>query len=131
MRLEVDLSCDAESVGEARRALSELAPLIAPEQLRDVELLVSELVTNAVRHADLEPGEPIALHVRLDPDELHVEVHDGGPGFSPGPPPRDPVRPSGWGLYLVESLADAWGVDAGRLKRVWFTIRRAPEVAAA
>ena len=80
--------------------------------MRDVRLLVSELVTNAVRHANLATGDVIELVVELADHKLRVEVHDPGGGFVPSAPSPDPARPSGWGLYLVAELADRWGVDS-------------------
>jgi anti-sigma regulatory factor (Ser/Thr protein kinase) len=90
-----------------------------------VQLLVSELVTNAVRHAGLGPKDVIRLVVELRRRALRVEVHDPGGGFEPGPPSPDPSRPSGWGLYLVNELADRWGVDSKRRTQVWFELDRA------
>ena len=89
---------------------------------REVRLLVSELVTNAVRHANLTDGDVIGLVVELADDALRVEVHDPGGGFVPSAPSPDPARPSGWGLYLVAELADRWGVDSDERTLVWFEL---------
>jgi hypothetical protein len=51
---------------------------------------------------------------------LRVEVHDPGHGFELRDAPSDPLRASGWGLVLVEELADRWGVDHAPRTRVWF-----------
>jgi anti-sigma regulatory factor (Ser/Thr protein kinase) len=55
-----------------------------------------------------------------------VEVTDRGKGFDPElvPPPRRSGI-GGWGLYLVDRLADRWGVDGDRATRVWFEIDNA------
>jgi anti-sigma regulatory factor (Ser/Thr protein kinase) len=93
--------------------------------MRDVQLLVSELVTNAVRHAGIAAGAPINLLIDTGDGRLRVEIADGGSGFEPDAPEPDPTRASGWGLYLVEQLADRWGVepaDPGTL--IWFEIDR-------
>ena len=84
-----------------------------------MRLLVSELVTNAVRHAG---GEVVRLVVRHADGRLRVEVHDPGRGFELREPADDPVRASGWGLVLVDELADRWGVDSTPATRVWFEI---------
>ena len=89
-------------------------------RLRDLRLLVSEVVTNAVRHANLATGDAISLVVELNRSTLRVEVHDPGGGFVPSTPSPDPTRPSGWGLYLVAELADRWGVDSDEATLVWF-----------
>ena len=82
-----------------------------------MRLLVSELVTNAVRHAE---GEAVRLVVAITAGVLRVEVHDPGRGFTRRDPPSDPMRSSGWGLVLVEELSDRWGVDGSPRTRVWF-----------
>jgi anti-sigma regulatory factor (Ser/Thr protein kinase) len=124
MRLERRLPVAPESAAEARRALDDLAGELPDGRMRDVRLLVSELVTNAVRHANLASGDVIALVVDLADHTLRVEVHDPGGGFVPRTPTPDPTRPSGWGLYLVAELADRWGVDSDETTLVWFELDR-------
>jgi anti-sigma regulatory factor (Ser/Thr protein kinase) len=77
----------------------------------DLCLLVSELVTNSVRHARLRPPDTIRLRVEVSDRLLRVGVTDPGEGF--GADILEPaVRgPGGWGLFLTERLADRWGVD--------------------
>jgi anti-sigma regulatory factor (Ser/Thr protein kinase) len=67
--------------------------------------------------------DSIVLVVSIDDDTVRVTVRDGGPGFAPpvSPPPDD--ADAGWGLFLVEQLADSWGVGEGR-QGVWFEIRK-------
>jgi len=117
MTVDVELPRSAAAPASARRALRELAGRVSEGRLRDVVLLVSELVTNAVRHA---AGEHVRLIVTLDDRALRVEVHDPGEGFELHEPAPDPARPSGWGLYLVAELADRWGVDRVPRTLVWF-----------
>jgi anti-sigma regulatory factor (Ser/Thr protein kinase) len=105
----------------ARQALTGMS-LVPGERLDDVQLLVTELVTNSVRHAGLRSGEPIEVLVARSHDGIRVEVADRGPGFEPPPPPTDPLALSGRGLPLVEHLSDRWGVECDRLTRVWFEI---------
>ncbi|MEV0775918.1 ATP-binding protein [Streptomyces sp. NPDC050428] len=83
-------------------------------------LVLSELLTNAARHARVSPGREIETHYVPGPDGLQIEVHDA----SEDPPePRTPEReaPDGRGLVLVAALADTWGVSArqGPGKMVW------------
>jgi anti-sigma regulatory factor (Ser/Thr protein kinase) len=85
---------------------------------------VSEVVTNSVRHADVEEGSHISLHIETRPNVVRVEVTDQGPGFVPRVPQLRITQESGWGLYLVDELADRWGVDADGGTRVWFEIDR-------
>jgi anti-sigma regulatory factor (Ser/Thr protein kinase) len=97
----------------------------------DAELMVSELVTNGVLHG---PGGDawIDVRLRLDASGLTVEVADTGQGFDPNDvPDPDPALPGGWGLTLVDRLADRWGTRRMRGRTaVWFRLNRmvAPNV---
>jgi anti-sigma regulatory factor (Ser/Thr protein kinase) len=127
VRIEHQLAVTPEAAAEARHALAGIS--LDDDRERDVRLLVSELVTNAVRHANLAPGDVILLVIDLEDSLLRVEVHDPGGGFIPRAPAPDPARPSGWGLYLVEELADRWGVDSDEQTLVWFEVDRPAEAA--
>ena len=129
MRVERELACTPEAASEARHALDGLSEAIPDGRLRDVRLLVSELVTNAVRHANLSAGDVIELVIDVADPVLRVEVRDPGGGFVPSAPSPDPARPSGWGLYLVAELADRWGVDSDDTTLVWFELDRSAAAA--
>jgi anti-sigma regulatory factor (Ser/Thr protein kinase) len=120
MRVERRLPASPEAASVARHALDGLSGSVPHGRLRDLRLLVSEVVTNAVRHANLATGDAISLVVEVKRSTLRVEVHDPGGGFVPSTPSPDPTRPSGWGLYLVAELADRWGVDSDEATLVWF-----------
>jgi anti-sigma regulatory factor (Ser/Thr protein kinase) len=122
VRLERRLAVTPEAAAQARHALAEIA--LPNGRERDVRLLVSELVTNAVRHANLAEDDAILLVVETEDRGVRVEVHDPGGGFVPRAPAPDPARPSGWGLYLVAELADRWGVDSDDRTLVWFEVDR-------
>ena len=77
----------------------------------DVVLLISELVTNSVRHAGLDASQPLQLSVATNGDTVRIAVRDPGPGFRPPKAPDDPAHPGGWGLVLVEQLSQRWGVE--------------------
>jgi anti-sigma regulatory factor (Ser/Thr protein kinase) len=123
----MDLPGRAESVAAARTALTSLngsLQLISDERLRDAQLLVSELISNAIRHSG--PVEtPVQLRVRATAQSMRVDVIDGGSGFNPDAFPA-PVRGrgGGWGLRIVGSLAHRWGVERGRQTAVSFEIDR-------
>jgi anti-sigma regulatory factor (Ser/Thr protein kinase) len=125
VRIEHELAVTPEAAAEARHALDDMGHAVPDAKLRDVRLLVSELVTNAVRHANLAPGDVILLVFEIADHAFRVEVHDPGGGFVPTAPAPDPTRPSGWGLYLVAELADRWGVDSDDTTLVWFELDRA------
>ena len=108
-----------KAVGDARTAVLEHAPDLPSGTMEDLQLLVSEVVTNAVRHGGAGDGRPITLRLLLDPDSLlRVEVTDDGPGFEQHAPV--PRSDGGWGLLFVDRLAQRWGVDRNEHTRVWF-----------
>ena len=118
------LARDPDSAAEARRAVGEVSDHLSQRRLEDAQLLVSELVTNAIRHAGLEQEQTIRLVVETHDRGMRVEVCDRGPGFELFEPAPDPSRPSGWGLYLVRELSDRWGIDRDIETRVWFELDR-------
>ena len=101
---------------DARRQVRELAP---PDRVDDATLLVSELVTNAVKYG---PDEPIRLIVDDDDERARFTVHDAGLGPLPEIRDEDPAH-GGHGLRLVDAVADRWGVERGST-RVWFELFR-------
>ncbi|HEX8074935.1 MAG TPA: ATP-binding protein [Thermoleophilaceae bacterium] len=120
IRLELDPGPAAAS--EARAALELLEGHADPNSLDDVRLLVSELVTNSVRHAGLSSGSKVALAASASDNTLRVEVSDEGPGFDPTPRSAARTDAGGWGLHLVDRIADRWGVDRRSAMAVWFEI---------
>jgi anti-sigma regulatory factor (Ser/Thr protein kinase) len=119
--VRLQLGSGAEAVAAARHGLDELESEVGQDRLHDMRLLVSELVTNSVRHA---ATDQLVLEVSISHETIHVSVTDGGPGFevSPRTPGDDPG--SGWGLFLVEQLSDRWGVELNGHTQVWFEIER-------
>lgn len=119
--LRLQLAPDVQAPRRARHAVAGL-PLVADHDAETVKLLVTELVTNSVRHARLPAGRPILLDVRRRGTVLRVAVSDGGPGFEHEPGQPLPLAPGGRGLLLVERLSDRWGVTRGRGTCVWFEL---------
>ena len=113
---------EPKTVRAARRALDGLSRYFPQARLHDATLCLTELVSNAVRHPRAE-GD-LALTLALHEDRLRVEVADPGHGFALERPTRG--GEGGWGLYIVDNLADEWGVEAGDRTVVWFEILRAP-----
>jgi anti-sigma regulatory factor (Ser/Thr protein kinase) len=111
----LELPRRAGSAGLARLIVTAHGSSLESEQLKNANVMVSELVTNAFRHGD---GR-IELTVESSADGMVASVHDEGAGTIATPEPR-PER-GGWGLYFVERLSDAWGV-AEDDSRVWFRI---------
>jgi anti-sigma regulatory factor (Ser/Thr protein kinase) len=105
----------------ARRSVETLRAEIDDRTVDDAVLLVSELVTNSIRHAGLDRDETIRVHVHRDESALRVEVTDPGGGFDPTEVPA-PRPEGGWGLRLLDRIADRWGVSADDATRVWFEL---------
>ncbi len=124
MTFELELPRCLDSAAVARHALNGLEGRLPADQLGDVRLLVSELVTNAIRHAELGDEGAIRLLVTVADAAIRVEVRDDGHGFEVQEAPTDPARSEGWGLFLVETLADRWGVERGDGGLVWFELDR-------
>jgi anti-sigma regulatory factor (Ser/Thr protein kinase) len=120
-RLELTLPPAPSSVAEARtRVLDALSAQVADGKLDTVRLLVSEVVTNAVRHGGAEDS----VRVRASwNSEIRIEVVDRGHGFTPAPRPGELEQPGGFGLFLVGRLADRWGVETNDTTTVWFVLR--------
>jgi anti-sigma regulatory factor (Ser/Thr protein kinase) len=122
--LSVELPRSPEAPFLARRALAELADEVDPSVLPDVRLLVSELITNSVKHGWVGGLSEVRLDVVATRWLIRVEVHDNGPGFEPVARTSASPLNSHWGLYLVEELADRWQVVSGAQTLVWFEIDR-------
>ncbi len=120
--LRMRLGSGPEAAAQARRAIATLRADLDPPLIETLRLLVTELVTNSVRHTDCDG---ITLRVAVGSSAVLTEVTDDGPVFDPDPETlEDPDR--GWGLFLVQMLAPKWGIaNDGGSKRVWFELRRA------
>jgi anti-sigma regulatory factor (Ser/Thr protein kinase) len=112
-----------EAAAEARREIAKLRMDLDPPLMETLRLLVTELVTNSVRHT---VADSVTLRVAVSDSLVRTEVADTGPGFDPKCVERSGDKGTGWGLFLVQGLADRWGVKhEGPSKRVWFELRRA------
>ena len=110
----------------ARRAVrEELRDALPKRRLADVELLVSELATNSVRHAGCGETDELSMEADVAPDKVRVRLSDPGSGFearTPEPPPTGSA--GGYGLVLLERLSDRWGVQRENGFSVWFEVQR-------
>jgi anti-sigma regulatory factor (Ser/Thr protein kinase) len=121
-RISLDLPPEPNSIPRARRALQDLNATLDPVTFLNLRLLVSELVTNAVRHVSHERADVIHLEVERTEDQVRVEVVDHGDGFVPQPRADVEDRASGWGLNILAKVASRWGVENDEGARVWFEI---------
>jgi anti-sigma regulatory factor (Ser/Thr protein kinase) len=120
IRLQLELHRASLAPGDARRALRSLCvDCVEEDLLVDAELLVSELVTNAIRHGH---GD-ISLSACVDEDRLRVEVVDEGSGFDHHLRRGDFAHVGGWGLDIVDDVSSRWGVHEGTT-HVWFELER-------
>ena len=121
--LNLTLTEENGAAAAARRGLLEGNGMLPPAIRDDVLLLVSELVTNAVRHAGAGPERPVQVQLLHGPCCVVVAVTDEGPGFTRNPSPSTGSESGGWGLFLVDQIADRWDVEYTTSgSRVWFKI---------
>jgi anti-sigma regulatory factor (Ser/Thr protein kinase) len=110
------------AVSEARRWVVAVAEgHVDPDQAEKLRLVISEVVTNALRHGS--DSERIDLAVTPKPEFLCVQVTDDGPGLAPRPRALETDEEGGYGLFFVEQLTRRWGVTReDRRTRVWFEL---------
>lgn len=114
--LEMEFRADQSAPRLSRSRIDGIGPDLG-ERLLDVKLIVSELVTNSVRHSN--NSQKVRVKVRVDGERIRLEVIDEGPGFPP-----DPAKSDGLGLAIVERLADDWGVHVDEACTVWVEMSR-------
>lgn len=125
--IAVALPAVPESIPRSRQVLDGLRGELEEPALDDLRLIVSELVTNSIRHARLRTGDRIDLEVSVDESTIRLELRDRGRGFAPPATPTTLFQESGWGLFLVSRLTDRWGVSTeGGVTTVWIEIDRNP-----
>jgi len=125
--LRMRLGSGPDAAAEARRAIAQLRADLDPPLMETLRLLVTELVTNSVRHTECDA---LTLRIAVGRAAVLTEVADDGPEFDIEPyevanvDDHDPGF--GWGLFLVQRLARDWGIKQdGSSKRVWFELGRA------
>jgi signal transduction histidine kinase len=117
-----DIPREPRAAATARRMIDELDGVLAPVSADQARLLLSEIVTNAVRHGD---GDQIRVLLEVDDGELRCEVTDEGHGFVPTRRDKPATDVGGWGLHMVETLSRRWGVREGST-HVWFELAAQP-----
>ena len=119
----VDIPGGPAAAGAARDAVSEFDPALPQLLADDVRLLISEVVTNSVRHGGATLGNPVRVRITWGAGVVRVEVTDPGPGFTlPANPTPRPDHTGGWGLLLIDRIATHWGLKRGDDTTVWFEI---------
>jgi anti-sigma regulatory factor (Ser/Thr protein kinase) len=121
--VEADVPGGPHAASLARRLLREaLSGRIPQRVMPDLELLVSELVANGVRHGGAEPGQSLHVSLKSRPPALHVEVVNPDRQGAVGKRPPDLERGGGLGLHIVERVASRWGVRHDPRTAVWFEL---------
>ena len=119
--LSVSVPASPEAGSALRHAVRALDRWLGQATADEVELLVTELATNGVKHADpVCDCNRITLDASVEDGRLRVAVRDCGKGFIPAPREAERTEPGGWGLMLVEDIADRWGVEREPSTTVWF-----------
>lgn len=117
MTVDTELPRLPASASTARQLVNAHTTTLRVQQREDAALLVSELVNNALLYGI----GTISLRIDVETDGVRVEVSDqGNVALAPNPTPG---AHGGWGLRIVDELADTWGVLAGST-RVWFRLIR-------
>jgi anti-sigma regulatory factor (Ser/Thr protein kinase) len=120
-RTEVRLDHDAEAVAAARDAVRDrLAGLLPSDRVDEAVLITDELVTNAIRHATAERDGRIGLRFEITATTVRIVVTDGSARFEWAGRDRPGDVAGGFGLVLVDEIADRWGLSLDGKKAVWF-----------
>jgi anti-sigma regulatory factor (Ser/Thr protein kinase) len=121
-----EIAGGAEAPCLARELLtSQLGESMPEATMHDLHLLATELVTNAVLHAHVGATDTLEMRVAATPNLVQVSVTDPGHvASSPELQELDPSVPGGMGLFLVEQISSAWGVELTPegANRVWFEV---------
>jgi anti-sigma regulatory factor (Ser/Thr protein kinase) len=122
--LELELAGGPLAPSAARRALAAAVHERVSEEAREhAVLVVSELVTNAIRHGGARAeADKVQLHAALRGGVVRIEVTDPGPGFEPGG--HGPRQDGGYGLGLLDRLTTSWGVSGAEPVTVWVELAR-------
>jgi anti-sigma regulatory factor (Ser/Thr protein kinase) len=122
-RLRIAIAGGSRAPERARSWIESAASWLPRELESTVLLLVCELVNNAVRHGGAAEEEVIELELSaLDGGHVRVQVSDPGVGFEHTPRNQPLDEEGGWGLVLIESMAEDWGVEHEDRTRVWFEL---------
>jgi anti-sigma regulatory factor (Ser/Thr protein kinase) len=131
-RIEARLALDLQAPGAARGVVADcLGHRVASSVFDNAQLLVSELVSNSVRHSGMPADAEVIVSVDLTPGMVRLDVEDPGHNGAIAPHRPDCESGGGFGLNLVEALSERWGMErvAAGGTRVWAQLARAPLIA--
>jgi two-component sensor histidine kinase len=122
-RLRIAIAGGSRAPERARSWIESAASWLPAELESTLLLLVCELVNNAVRHGGASEDAVIELELgALDDGGVMVQVTDPRTGFEHTPRDQPLDEEGGWGLVLIESMAERWGVEHEGRTRVWFEL---------
>lgn len=120
-----ELPATAAAAGMARRELA-ATPGVSGELAYKALLMTSELVAVYVADVEPAPDATLRLSIRVTPDRVRVEVGGRPPEVAPDELLHAREAPSlgGYGLQIVERMADGWGIEGARDTTIWFELLR-------
>jgi anti-sigma regulatory factor (Ser/Thr protein kinase) len=122
-RLSLSLAASPTAASQAREAVASRSDALHRRLGRDGLLLLTELVNNAVIHGSRSAVDDVSVEIWESPTSVRVEVRDDGIGFSWRHPPDNSEGETGYGLVLVDAVADSWGIDGSTGRTcVWFEL---------
>lgn len=124
-QIRFTLPAKAVAPSIARGTLDPLKGRLSRDGYFTVQLLVTELVTNSLRHASFGDHDAIDIEIQMNERRTRVTVCDPGSPSSPRIVEQDLESTGGRGLFLVDAMSDQWGVQTNRRTCVWFEVSRA------
>lgn len=120
-----EMPATAAAAGLARRELAAM-PGISGELGYKALLMTSELIAVYVQDVEPDPTATLRLSLRVTPERVRIEVGGRAPEVSPDALLHSSETPSlgGFGLKIVQKMADGWGVEGGRDTAIWFELAR-------
>jgi anti-sigma regulatory factor (Ser/Thr protein kinase) len=113
----------ARAASDARSGLTaELAARVSEDCLRDVHLIVSEIVNNSVLHGRVDEDGWIAIDLSFAESSVRVAVRDSALRGDPRLREPDYEDGGGFGLFLVDALSAAWGIEHEPVLTIWFEL---------
>lgn len=123
-KVSLRLPGNPKAASLARDVVRSFEDEVPSSKFSDLELLVSEVVGNSIRHSGVTGTNEISFRIFTGPRQVRVEVSDPGDGFTPNVATPSLDETYGRGLFLVDQLSDSWGVEAdtGDGTCVWFVL---------
>ena len=123
-RFILDQPASSDAAGAARSMIGSITSDLSGSKRHELMLAATEIVNNAVLHAGQRGQGDIRVELAVSEARVRFAVRDDGPGFEvPQPHRQGDPQVGGWGLYLVDAIADRWGVEH-EPTTVWLEVAR-------